>query len=216
MEDAVDQLRDTIEDLGPFDGVFAFSQGAATLIAMLYQLQSAHEPAPIGFAVICSSAMPCAADLIIGQDVVDELYTQQLDVADAEASRTPSLSSAAKKFVVALQKTIVPAWKAWSLMPRFELEVYNEEGGQTAPRVMIPAILREKIRLPTVHVRGKKDADFMWNMSEIAQQVFHPSLVKVVEHGGAHAPPQTTADVKAVVRLMDWAIAQSESIRAQL
>ncbi|KAF2215411.1 hypothetical protein CERZMDRAFT_94821 [Cercospora zeae-maydis SCOH1-5] len=205
MAVAVQHLRETLDDMGPFDGVFAFSQGAAVLIPYLHEQQSKGEPLGIGFAIICSSAMPCASDASLGQEVVQELVEQHIDVTDAGAVQDKSISLDARNFVDTLQKTIVPAWKHYSLMPRFDVGIYEEDDSR-APRAMAPVIIDEKIELPTVHIRGKKDADYMWNMSKVAQEAFEPDLLKVIEHESGHAPPTKDAPVKATVRAMDWAV----------
>lgn len=90
LEDAADQITSYIEDLGPFDGVIGFSQGAAQALSYLYQNQIDHHaieqsggdyarsvglstPPPFRFAVCFSSTIPISRDTSCYEEILSGL-----------------------------------------------------------------------------------------------------------------------------------------------
>ena len=55
LQESLQRVRQKIEDDGPFDGIFGFSQGA-TLAAMLCLVQP--KPPPVRWIVLCAAFLP--------------------------------------------------------------------------------------------------------------------------------------------------------------
>lgn len=112
LEDAADQITSYIEDLGPFDGVIGFSQGAGLAISYLYQHQLDHRPIerwekddttsaalspppPFKFAVCFSSTIPISRDPTCYKELLSGLSVsaRQQEHSSSRASASSSSSS---------------------------------------------------------------------------------------------------------------------------
>ncbi|OJD32082.1 uncharacterized protein BKCO1_4100019 [Diplodia corticola] len=213
MSDALSHLSDVISDLGPFDGVLGFSQGAALALSYLHQQQSRREPAPFRFALCFSSVIPCSAESEHCHGIVQRLCAlpegSRITSAYPDAA-AEGLDADEALFVELLRRTILPAKKHNAMLPDYDIGVYTDGDGFDAPRLMAGGLLAEKVAIPTVHVTGKRDHDFMRNMAEVAYGICDARLSRRLEHAGGHQPPQKDSEVKAAVRAMDWAIRLSE------
>ncbi|KAK4224176.1 serine hydrolase FSH [Podospora fimiseda] len=193
MAEAHDYLETTIDELGPFDGVFGFSQGGALAISYMHRKQVRDKIRPFKFALIMSSVIPCSAD---PGDCLCAIRRQD------------------RNFTELLEKTVVEARKNKALLPDIDLRVYDRDciDEREAPRLMHGLLLKEKIRTPTVHVTGRKDFVFMRAMSDAAREVCEVKMLKSLEHGGGHQPPQRAGEVKAVARAVEWAVAMGQRV----
>ena len=210
MAQAVSYLKDLLSDEGPFDGIFGFSQGAALALSYFYQQQAASQPLAVKFAVLFSTVMPCSPDPSMGDAIISRLRDLEYDIT----SRPPcplkyaSLTTAEQDFVSILQRTILDAAVSDSLLPRIDMDVYRNGERDAIPRIMYPALLAQKIQIPTVHVWGKNDAAFMMSMAEVAHSICDENTTKTVRHEGAHDVPKQPTEVKAVLRALEWAMAR--------
>ncbi|KAH7080818.1 DUF341 domain protein [Paraphoma chrysanthemicola] len=208
MTDAFKHLEDTIEELGPFDGVLGFSQGAALTIAYMHRQQELQNKVPFGFALCLSSVLPCSADQMYLQGTIQTLSDRRLVTMGPAALASP-LSGEEHVFLNLLMRTIIPAKENRAMLPDIDLNHYTDGDGRNAPRLMHPQLLKERIRIPTVHVTGKRDFDFMRSMSEVALGLCDAKMVKKLQHSGGHQPPQKAAEVQALIRAMEWAARQA-------
>lgn len=214
MLDACQHLEDVLEDLGPFDGVLGFSQGAALLISLMHWKQELGEELPFRFAMCFSSIAPCAARDDECVKVIDQLRLKLLEHGAEESSDgsgTSRLTPTEQSYSNLLHDTVMPAHRRHhSLLHDVDMDVYtNPHYPRDAPLVMHPALLARRIRTPTVHVIGKHDAPFMQNMSETAYGLCDADMSKLLYHSGSHQPPQARSEAVAAVGAMEWAISQS-------
>lgn len=210
MTEALEAFANTIDELGPFNGVLGFSQGAALAVSYMHRQQQLHETVPFEFALLFSSVMPCSATLTCCDEAVQRLITRGEDVTDPELEKDMSLTLDERLFVQLLQQTIIPAQKKRQMLPDFDLAVYAGGDGVEAPRIMHPKLLKERICIPTVHVTGKRDFPFMRAMSEAAYGLCDERMTKKLQHTGGHEPPQKVAEAKTVARALDWAVRQAQ------
>jgi len=124
----------------------------------------------------------------------------------------PVLTRDERLFCDVMLRTVIAAKKKGAALPEYSMDVYSQGDGSKAPRVMHAQLLKEKLQIPTVHVTGRRDFDFMQNMSDIARGLCEERLTRKLEHSGGHHPPQKDAEVRAVVRAMEWAISQSDRV----
>ncbi|CAH0023140.1 unnamed protein product [Clonostachys rhizophaga] len=196
MQAAIEHLEEVIDEMGPFDGVLGFSQGAALTISFLHQ--RVNEPLPFKFALCFSSVIPCSADAAVCNSLIDRICP--LDSGDGASEEQ-------RLFSELLEQTVIPAQQHNSMLPDYDISIYQgDQNLLQAPRLMPPSLTKEKIRIPTVHMTGKRDAPFMRSMSKAALGLCEKGSFKVLEHSGGHEPPKAPADVKAAVRAMEWAI----------
>lgn len=202
-------LQDLLEDEGPFDGIFGFSQGAALTLSYLYQQQAAANPLRVKFACLFSTAMPCSPDVGMGDTIISKLRTLEYDIMDRAKCNGKDLTIAEQEFVDVLQQTIVDAAIHDSHFPWVDMDVYRYGERDTIPRVMYPSLLAQKIEIPTIHVWGQNDFEYMIKMAEVAHSICEESMSKTVLHSGLHDLPKKQSEIKAVLRKIDWAITQA-------
>jgi pimeloyl-ACP methyl ester carboxylesterase len=209
MAQAIDYLEDLLEDEGPFDGIFGFSQGAALTLSYFYRQQAATNPFPVKFACLFSTAMPCSPDVDMGDAIISKLQALEYDITDLARCNGKDLTIAEHEFVDILQQTIVNAATHNSLLPRIDMNVYRYGEREAIPRIMYPSLLAQKIQVPTIHVWGQNDSQYMIKMAEVARSICDESRVKTVLHAGLHDVPKRQTDIKAVLRTIDWAVVQA-------
>jgi pimeloyl-ACP methyl ester carboxylesterase len=202
-------LQDLLEDEGPFDGIFGFSQGAALTLSYLYQQQAAANPLRVKFACLFSTAMPCSPDVGMGDTIISKLRALEYDIMDRAKCNGKDLTIAEQEFVDVLQQTIVDAAIHDSHFPWVDMDVYRYGERDTIPRVMYPSLLAQKIEIPTIHVWGQNDFEYMIKMAEVARSICEESMSKTVLHSGLHDLPKKQTEIKAVLRKIDWAITQA-------
>ena len=208
MAQAVDFLEDVLEDEGPFDGIFGFSQGAALTLSYFYQQQAAGNPIRAKFACLFSTAMPCSADVGMGDTIISKLQALEYDITDRARWNSEDLTIAEQEFVDILQQTIVDATIHDSPLPWIDMDVYRCWERDAIPRVMYPSLLEQKIQIPTIHVWGQNDFEYMIKMAELARSICEESMAKTVLHAGLHDIPKRQTEIKAVLRTIDWAMTQ--------
>ncbi|EOA84354.1 uncharacterized protein SETTUDRAFT_55643, partial [Exserohilum turcica Et28A] len=208
MADAFSHLEDTIDELGPFDGVLGFSQGGALLTSYMHRQQELRNAVPFGFALILSSVLPCSANPTYLQGVFDKLSDRRL-LTMGPAALAKTLSGEERIFLNLLMHTIILAKENRAMLPEIDLNAYTDAHGRDAPRIMHSQLTKERIHIPTIHVTGKRDYDFMRNMSEAAFSLFDERMVKKLQHSGSHHPPMKPVEVQSLIRAMDWAVKQS-------
>jgi hypothetical protein len=210
MQEAQEYFVNTLDELGPFNGVLGFSQGAALVVSYMHRQQQRREGVPFDFALLFSSVMPCSAIPTSCEDAVQRLIARGKSVTDPGLIRNASLTRDERLFVQLLHDTIIPAKKQQQMLPAYDLDVYAGGDGVDAPRIMHPQLLADRIHIPTVHVTGKRDLHYMRAMSEVAHGLCDPRMARKLEHSGGHIPPQKPAEVKSVLRALEWAVRQSE------
>ena len=209
MAQAVEYLEELLEDEGPFDGIFGFSQGAALTLSYFYQHQQAGDsPLPVKFACLFSTAMPLSPDADMGDNIISKLRAIEYDITDKAMSSGKDLSVAEQEFVDVLQQTVVDAAINDPQFPWADMDIYRYGERHAIPRVMYGSLLSQKIQVPTIHVWGQNDFEYMIKMAEVARGLCDESMVKTVLHGGLHDIPKKQPEIKAVLRTLDWAMAQ--------
>ncbi|KAF3386428.1 Esterase mlcF [Penicillium rolfsii] len=206
---AVGYLEETLEDEGPFDGIFGFSQGSALTLTYFYQQQTAGNPVAVRFACLFSTAMPCSSDASLGHDVISKLRAREYDFTDRAGANGRDLTSEEREFVEILQRTVVDAAIQDPLFPWTDMDVYRRGELDAIPRVMYSSALAQQIQIPTVHVWGQNDFEYMIHMAELSRSLCDKSISKTVLHSGLHDMPKKQTEIKAVLREIDWAIAQA-------
>ncbi|KAI6778346.1 Esterase mlcF [Emericellopsis cladophorae] len=209
MAQAVAHLEETLQFQGPIDGIFGFSQGSALTLAYLYQQQVAGELVPVKFACLFSAAMPCSPDHSLGASVISNLRAKEYDISDPTGRHAESLTRQEQELVDILQRTIVHATSQDFKFPWTNLDMYRREELHAIPRIMYPSVQAQKIQTPTVHVWGRNDFDFLIQMAELSRSTCDDSMSRTVVHSGLHDLPKRQTEIKAVLRSIDWAMAQA-------
>jgi pimeloyl-ACP methyl ester carboxylesterase len=206
---AVGYVEEILEEQGPFDGIFGFSQGSALTLSYFYQQQVADNPIAVKFACLFSAAMPCSPDASLGSTIISQLRAMEYDITDRSGGNGKDLTSEEQEFVEILQRTVVDAATRDSQFPWTDLDIYRHGELDAIPRIMYSSALAQKIRIPTVHVWGRNDFEYMIKMAELSRSTCEESMSKTVLHSGLHDLPKKQTEIKAVLRKIDWAITQA-------
>ncbi|MCJ1251310.1 hypothetical protein MMC30_008542 [Trapelia coarctata] len=80
----------------------------------------------------------------------------------------------------------------------------------TLPRLIHPSLLPPdiRIRIPTIHVTGRKDEPALVAMSRLMEEVCVKGMVRSLSHEGGHDVPRGLRDVKALWGAVEWAVGE--------
>lgn len=213
VKKAHEMLSEVIEEEGPFDGILGFSQGGSLAIAYLLQHEIDHpdEAVPFKFAAIFSSIISFTPDERYCEEII-----QNLTEAEFRAlSRFPDsdfevLSPGARTLFESMAEALSAGQKGGFLPSHPDEDVFQRGEASMIPRVIHPDLLKQRIRIPTIHVVGKEDNPLMIRQSELMYRVCDPAVSKWLEHSGGHDVPRKIQDAKAAVKALEWAIAESQ------
>jgi pimeloyl-ACP methyl ester carboxylesterase len=208
MADALENLQATIDDLGPFNCVIGFSQGAAIAISHLLRQQEQDVALSFEFAICFSSVLAVSASPSYGEAAIRKLISRELDFASA--IDLGDLAADERALADVITRVLKPAKDHNAMLPDFDLDVYTRGDSTQAPKIMVAALIDKRLAIPTVHMTGKRDAKFMKDMSEVARRLCDEGMMKVLEHPGGHQPPQDSVSIRAAVGAMEWAIIQAQ------
>lgn len=206
-------LTEIIEDEGPFDGVLGFSQGGSLAVAYLLQHEIDHpdEPAPFKFAAIFSSIISFTPDARYCEEIIQGLTEEEFAaLARFPDSDFESLSRGPRTLFESMAEALSAGQKGGFLPSHPDEDVFQRGETSMIPRVIHPDLVKQRIRIPTIHVVGKEDNPLMIRQSELMYKVCDPAMSKWLEHSGGHDIPRKPADAKAAVKAMEWAIAEGE------
>ncbi|OLN86705.1 Rhodanese-like domain-containing protein 6, partial [Colletotrichum chlorophyti] len=192
----------TVDELGPFDGILGFSQGASLALSYIYHQQVTGEEPDFKFAVLLSSVAPFSADSKYCEADVEQLRVHRLS-----GLGTNDLVPRQQVFNDCLVRTFQSAMKIGAVLPDFNQDFFRDTV-DSVPRVLHPMLVSERIHIPTVHVSGRRDFPFMYDMHEVGYQMCDTRVAKKLHHSGGHHPPKKDFEIKAIVRAMEWAVGQ--------
>lgn len=172
MYDAFELIDQALEDDGPFDGIFGFSQGAAVAASYLLRNQDTH--LPFKCAVFFCATAPFNVESATFRSMDDGTFRDEVtgeDVTAEIAANIPDLLDR-KKFPSQGKSMIRP---------------YPSDGSIEIP-------------LPTVHVYGRNDGYYPQsrNLVEMCQS----SDREVLEHKGGHSIPWEQGITSRIVDLL--------------
>ncbi|KAK2036709.1 hypothetical protein LZ31DRAFT_483033 [Colletotrichum somersetense] len=196
------EIATTVAELGPFDGILGFSQGASMALSYIWCQQANGKEPCFKFAVLLSSVVPFSPDFTYCKSEVEELCSRRCTGMIAK-----DLTPRAQVFNDCVVWTFQSALKIGAVLPNFNQDFFKD-GVTEVPRVLHPLLVLERIHIPTVHVSGKRDLPFMQDMHEIGYQICDKRLSKKIFHSGGHHPPMDSG-IQQVVRAIEWAVAQS-------
>jgi pimeloyl-ACP methyl ester carboxylesterase len=188
LQAAFNLLEETIEDEGPFDGVIAFSQGAAVVSSYILQsLKESPARSPFKFAIFFSAAMPFDLDSLpftFNKDEGRFNWADTNELIDDEAT---------------LQT--IPEPGALDYSGKFE----------TTTRFLrrYPKGDQPRIHIPTVHIAGLDDE--YWYPQSLGVRDMCDALNRhFLEHRGGHEVPKdrsmTTKMVQVIQHMLQAAL----------
>lgn len=227
IQAAHDYIYTIIDEEGPFDGVMAFSQGAALAISILLQheIDNSEQPPPFNFAIIFSSFVVVSPDKNFAQKefesasqnnkeaVLRGFYGIKLSEAQNGSTQGDSVDAYAKavEAVVVEYADIVGSTIRTIAGPhvRNDSDIPTELSGglESIPRIYHPAIMTERVTVPAIHIVGRNDP--FRKQSDLAIRLFAKGT-KIVQHSGNHDVPKLDREIRAAVTATKLIIQRSE------
>lgn len=204
-------LNRLLTTLGPFDAIIGFSQGGNLTLSYLLQhaISKPNEPYPVDFAVIISSGLACSSSpdftpalagtwkvLADGGDFFDVVGRRDLAVPERE--------------VVDDVSTTFGLWDGRSFKDKLP---YHSENERDWPRPFHPGLLKERVKIPTVHLMGDKDK--IRDMGDVMVGLCGQNLVRRVRHGGGHELPKKSDICREWVAAVRWAAQRGTKSRQE-
>lgn len=220
-------VHEIIEDEGPFDGVIAFSQGAALALSLLMD-QELNNPGtrPIfSFAALFSCPIVLSPDTKLNRERLREATTNTDDPAETDK---PTRDAPKHRFSLLLKenqralaneycRTLDDARQAAhdnGVLAQQDSDSdsdSNSTGSESdeelshIPRLLHPLMVNARVSVPTVHLYDPKDA--YASQHELAVRLCDKFLTQEVHHSGAHGLPSDPKQVKmcaaAIMKAME-------------
>ncbi|KAK1977530.1 inducible nitrate reductase 2 [Colletotrichum cereale] len=210
IRDTFDDLDDFIQENGPFDGVFGFSQGASIAASYIldYQLHNPEGPPPFDFAVLFSSVAAFSAETGYCAGPVAELVANSAVTRDFPAGDFSKLQGPKARLLVEYLALSYGVARTIGAVTSDDDLAFLAGGGtpDQIPRPLHPALTPFRVRIPTVHITGKADLPDMIAQSRRMRELCDQTLVRVHEHSGGHSIPGRRQDVKVIAESIEWAM----------
>lgn len=224
-------LHQVIEEEGPFDGVLGFSQGAAVILSMIMhqELTYPNSPPLFNFAIFIACPIAFSPDPQFMQSQfmshatsLDDFESGRLDQKEVSGPKyRASLLLAHKRKELAQEvRSIMRQVQELGAADQGEEEEYPElsvkskqtkEVIEALPRMYHPLMITQRVSIPIVHIIGVNDP---WKkLSEVSMRLGSSLLVKEVLHQGGHHFPLMSANIRACVEAVNWAIEKGKHRR---
>ncbi|KAJ5788008.1 hypothetical protein N7457_002998 [Penicillium paradoxum] len=198
---AYNLIMDVVREEGPFDGVIAFSQGAAVAATIIAHEAEVNPEADVfKVAVFLSATMPF--DMEAG--LLTLMYNGHVDTIEAKYQ---SQSNAAHCEIDNNVNWLEDCRTAGVIQEFQARRAHLHGSGRQSIDVLLryhPSIHDVKIGIPTVHVIGMKDdyADHGRNLAGICD----PKVSRVVTHEGGHQLPRDARTLAKTAEAIQWAV----------
>ncbi|KAL1845791.1 hypothetical protein Daus18300_014449 [Diaporthe australafricana] len=209
-------ISETIEEDGPFDGIFGFSQGATLALSFLLQHEISHPgvPPPVRFAALFSCAGPAfSCDATLSRDLIRSLTGEdlrglqaRLHAGDVPRSFGSSLPPSARQAYLDttfsalllgadngfMHPSVVGEWIASS----------GDDREREMPRLFHPMLTAARVRIPTAHILGRNDSPDVHAQAELCRLLCDPSYAVLASHSGAHDLPHNAEEVSVICEMI--------------
>ncbi|KAL4882125.1 serine hydrolase FSH [Aspergillus karnatakaensis] len=211
IQDSCDLIDEMIQTAGPFDGILGFSQGGSVALSYLLQRQIDGQPPAFRWAVFFSTVIAFAPSDTFGSNILANLTDHEIRLLDGyPASDLSPLHPLTRALCETTARTFYSAKTGGFISPTTPVAQFSKRDDPAQPRVFHPALLAERIPIPTVHITGRKDNGLMVGLSVLVQGLCDPRLVRALTHSGGHNVPRAADDVRAAWAAVDRAIQQSQ------
>ncbi|KAJ6030974.1 hypothetical protein N7540_001706 [Penicillium herquei] len=205
---AHDLIEDTILEYGPFEGVVAFSQGAATITSYLVEWAASNptEPPPIQFLILCSATLPLASDRAVCERLIRDLDdVDKIRLQSSDMSQIANISGPVRLAVQLLAELL----EATREITRQPLEYFFDRPIEKIPWVLHPDFCDVRLSIPVLHVRGKAEAVAFSHCTRLISSFFDLEQQQVFEHTAGHDIPRSSSEAHQMILAIERAVVQS-------
>ncbi|CAG7937157.1 unnamed protein product [Penicillium salamii] len=207
-------VAEALEEDGPFDAIFGFSQGATLALCYLLEHQIRHpdQPPPVHFAVLFSCAGPAfSSDTNLARDIIHSLAPEdfeRLRVAEVE-----SHTEAKDAFLATMRTALQLGGDNGFVVPADEIDQWERVSTSTREQLMTrvfhPSLTATRVKIPTIHVLGDSDTADVLEQAELCRGLCDPRSVERVAHSAAHDVPRKPDEARQVAEAIRAAEAEA-------
>lgn len=205
---AIELLACVVEEEGPFDGIVGFSQGASVALSYLMDLEinNSDVPLPFKWGVFFNSIVAASPDVTFMEKEIrrtaENLDTSAIFEAMAaresaeevmESSNGPTnrlslMSDKARQALVMEMTDLIRVCMMGATDRQISLADISKDlqsGKKTVdefPRVFHPTAVKQRIRMPTIHVVGKKENVNLSKQSRLMSKLCAQDSRVFIEH----------------------------------
>lgn len=227
MQRPCELVASVIDDEGPFDGFIGFSQGAAVGLSFLvdWEINRPDEPLPFKWAMFFSSIVAASPDVGFmrremsnARDQFDEVVESGMEINLEDEEEFPDKTVKGGRLAL---------WTE-SGRQRMTLEIINllrvclagasdlgldtsnitqgiKDGTITIdqfPRIFHPLLVSQRLRLPTLHVAGKKDNPYLLRQARLMKRLCASESSVYMEHSSLHELPADAKELDSILKAM--------------
>lgn len=208
-------ISQTIEEDGPFDGIFGFSQGATLALSYLLQREIDSPPGaapPARFAALFSCAGPAfSCDATLSRDLIRTLTAEDLRGLQARLHENAvpesfgGLPSPKQAYLETTLSALFLGAENGFMHPSVMDEWISSSGDDrelAMPRLFHPMLTAARVRIPTAHILGRNDSADVHAQAELCRLLCDPSYMVSASHGGAHDLPHNAEEVSVICEMI--------------
>ena len=223
---ALDLIKAVIDEEGPFDGFLGFSQGASLILSYLMQheMDHPHKTPDFQFAILFSPFTAVSSSSTLYDEIISLFGQQELKIfkelmssyrhsAEPIVTNTDSCNDwRVKALIDNVLPTLQVGFVYEFISPDQFLSILATGDASVIPRVLVPALIKERIRIPVVHVIGAKDETLFKAQAECMKGLCTPGLLHCMKHSLGHDIPRGV-EANSIVREIEWAMDASRRNR---
>lgn len=216
---ALNDLNTFIEDNGPFDGIMGFSHGGAVAASYILdrQIRYRHLPAPFSFAIFLSPTAPTFPDPSHLHSMIKGL------LRDSPPTFLASFPHWDYKLLGPKERAFSEYLALYALfleelgikIPVLKLDFIQTPNTDDVPRLLHPALIEDRISIPTVHTTGEKEGGMFGQMASCVQGLCHESLRRTHRHRGGHSLPLKEHELWELASSVHWAAERGGDLTRQ-
>jgi hypothetical protein len=196
-------LYEVIEEEGPFDGVIAFSQGAALVMSMLmdHEINNAGARPLFGFAALFSCPIALSPDTKLNREVLRTATSK--DGSEKAQDKTTDKAAPKHRFSLLLPENQLALAKDIGVKDLSDSESGSDDAEEDEsddelshiPRLYHPLMVTARVSVPTVHLYDPNEA--YARQFKFVTRLCDKFLMQEVSHSGGHGVPSEPKEVKA-------------------
>lgn len=190
-------IEEKLKKNGPYDGVLAFSQGAALIASYLLYLKADNKPSPFKFAIFIAAGVPTYVLEDIGVHVSQEARMWE------------------KKMSLCLDGAVRGSLDHHEKPPydedfAFDRNISDDPRNTFGLDTLQPAVRKLRISIPTVHIYGSKDP--VYPLSRQLVRFCDSTCSRIFDHGEGHVIPRKRDVSDRIRALVKWAAETSDEV----
>jgi hypothetical protein len=212
IQTAHELVHEIIEEEGPFDGVIAFSQGAALALSLLMhqELNNPGDRPLFSFAALFSCPIVLSPDTKLNLERLrdatsnlepDETIKSAMPTKEAPKHRFSLLLTENQRALAQEYRSILDDAKERAHEMGVPLSEDDSDDGSDdeelsrIPRLIHPLMVNARVSVPTVHMYDP--TDMYHAQHKLAVRLCDKFLTQDVQHSGGHGLPTDPKQVKA-------------------